>query len=113
MTTKVIKDRYALRKEINEYLDQFDYEDMHDAWQKISRDPWLFDKDTRVEESMILKLKNKCPRCGMPSQYHRDDCEYSMNQLMFRELESSDRGLIYFTMAMGELISKQKELGDK
>ena len=27
MTTKVIKDRYALRKEINEYLDQFDYED--------------------------------------------------------------------------------------
>ena len=49
----------------------------------------------------------------MPSQYHRDDCEYSMNQLMFRELESSDRGLIYFTMAMGELISKQKELGDK
>ena len=113
MTTKVIKDRYALRKEINEYLDQFDYEDMHDAWQKISRDPWLFDKDTSVEEAMILKLKNKCPRCGLPSQYHSEDCEYSMNQLMFRELESSDRGLIYFTMAMGELISKQKELGDK
>ena len=54
MTTKVIKDRYALRKEINEYLDQFDYEDMHDAWQKISRDRWLFDKDTSVEEAMIL-----------------------------------------------------------
>ena len=112
MTTKVLKDRWALRKEINDYLDRFDMEDMHDAWEKISRDPWLFDKDTTVEEAMILKLKNQCPQCGYPSQFHRDDCEYSMNQLMFRELESSDRGMIFFAMAMGELISKQKKLGD-
>ena len=37
MTTKVIKDRYALRKEINDYLDQFDYEDMHEACKRIHK----------------------------------------------------------------------------
>ena len=94
--TKVLKDRYALRKEINDYLDNFDYNDMHIEWDKISRDPWLFDSSITVEEAMILKLKNKCPQCGMDPRYHRDDCEFSMNQLMFRELESGDNSFIFY-----------------
>ena len=54
--TKVIKDRFQLRQEINNYLDRYhDTMDMHEAWAKISRDPWLFDKNTSVEEAMILK----------------------------------------------------------
>lgn len=113
MTTKVLKDRWDLRKQINDYLDQFDMVDMHDAWEKISKDPWLFDPNTTVEEAMILKLKDKCPSCGYSARYHRDDCEYSINQLMFRELESADKGMIFFTLAMGELQHKKVTLGDK
>ena len=41
--TKVLKDRYALRKEINDYPDNLDYNDMHIEWDKISCDSWLFD----------------------------------------------------------------------
>ena len=110
--TKVLKDRYALRKEINDYLDNFDYNDMHIEWDKISRDPWLFDSSITVEEAMILKLKNKCPQCGMDPRYHRDDCEFRMNQLMFRELESGDNSFIFYVHLMGELAHKKKALED-
>ena len=113
MTTKVLKDRWELRQAINNYLDKFEMEDMHDAWEKISKDPWLFDANTTVEEAMILKLKDKCPSCGYSARYHKDDCEYSINQLMFRELESADKGMIFFMTSIGELLDKKSKLGDK
>jgi len=60
---------------------------------------------------MILKLKDQCPRCGISARFHRDDCEFSMNQLMFREMESADRGIVYFESLTWELQNKMKELG--
>jgi len=34
-----------------------------------------------------------------------------MNQLMFREMESADRGIVYFESLTWELQNKMKELG--
>ena len=79
------------------------------AWEKISKDPWLYDNTVTLEEAMILKLKDNCPQCGISARFHRDDCEFSMQQLMFRELESSDRGIIYFELLNWELMRKLKD----
>ena len=106
--TKKLEDRWALKKWVNDYMDDHDGDSL--AWELISKDPWLYDPDTTTEECIILKLKDQCPQCGYSARYHRDDCEYSMSQLMFREMESADRGIVYFELATWELQKKMKEL---
>ena len=69
----------------------------------------LYDNTVTLEQAMILKLKDQCPRCGISARFHRDDCEFSMQQLMFRELESADRGIIYFELLNWELMKKLKD----
>ena len=105
--TKELKDRWALKQWVKDYLDDHDGDTI--AWEKISKDPWLYDNTVTLEEAMILKLKDKCPQCGISARFHRDDCEFSMQQLMFRELESSDRGIIYFELLNWELMRKLKD----
>ena len=105
--TKELKDRWALKQWIKDYMDDHDGDTI--AWEKISKDPWLYDNTITLEEAMILKLKDQCPRCGISARFHRDDCEFSMQQLMFRELESADRGIIYFESLTWELQKKMKQ----
>lgn len=107
MITKELKDRWALKKWIKDYMDDHDGDSL--AWEKISRDPWLYDKNVTLEEAIILKLKDRCPRCGYSAKYHKDDCEFSMQQLMFREMESADRGIVYFELLNWELMKKMKD----
>ena len=104
--TKELKERWALKKWVNDYLDDHGGDKL--AWETISKDPWLYDPNTGLEEAMLLKLKDQCPRCGISARFHRDDCEFSMNQLMFREMESADRGIVYFESLTWELQKKMK-----
>lgn len=110
MTTKTKKlmDTWELRAWVTQYLNDINGD--HVEWSRISRDPWLYDPNVTIEEAMILKLKDKCPRCGYSARYHKDDCEFSMQQLMFRELESADRGILYFNLLTEELVEKMKKL---
>ncbi len=107
--TKELKDRWEFKQWVNDYMN--DHSGDRLAWEKVSKDPWLYDRDVTLEEAMILKLKDQCPRCGISARFHRDDCEFSMNQLMFREMESADRGIVYFESLTWELQNKMKELG--
>jgi hypothetical protein len=107
--TKELKDRWILKQWVKDYLDDHDGDTI--AWEKISKDPWLYDTNVTLEEAMILKLKDQCPRCGISARFHRDDCEFSMQQLMFREMESADRGIVYFESLTWGLQNKMKGLG--
>ena len=69
--TKELKDRWALKQWIKDYMDDHDGDTI--AWEKISKDPWLYDNTITLEEAMILKLKDQCPRCGISARFHRDD----------------------------------------
>ena len=109
--TKELTNRWALKKWVNDYMDDHGGDRL--AWERVSKDPWLYDRDTTAEEAIILKLKDQCPRCGISARYHRDDCEFSMTQLMFREMESADRGIVYFESLTVELQNKLKQLGPK
>lgn len=105
--TKELKNAWEFRQWVNDYMDDHGGDRL--AWEKISKDPWLYDNTITLEEAMILKLKDQCPRCGISARFHRDDCEFSMQQLMFRELESADRGIIYFESLTWELQKKMKQ----
>ena len=48
----------------------------------IAANPWLYDETFTNEERMFWKLKNVCHKCGTDPAYHKDDCQYSMPQLM-------------------------------
>ena len=46
--TKKLKDRWALKQWIKDYLDDHDGDTI--AWEKISKDPWLYDNTVTLED---------------------------------------------------------------
>ena len=70
----------------------------HVVFEKMSKDPWIYDPIVSEDEVMYYKLKDKWPRCGMSAKHHRDDCTWSMQQLMFAELEQSDKFYFYLDL---------------
>ena len=70
----------------------------HAVFEQMSRDPWIYDPIVEEDDVMFYKLKDKCPRCGMSAKHHRDDCTWSMQQLMFAELEQSDKFYFYLDL---------------
>ena len=55
--TKELTNRWALKKWVNDYMDDHGGDRL--AWEKVSKDPWLYDRDTTAEEAIILKLKDQ------------------------------------------------------
>ena len=51
--TKELTNRWALKKWVNDYMDDHGGDRL--AWEKVSKDPWLYDRDTTAEEAKILK----------------------------------------------------------
>lgn len=48
----------------------------------ISHNPWLYDDNLDDQDRMMWKLKNICHLCHIDPTFHRDDCGYSLPQLM-------------------------------
>ncbi len=48
----------------------------------ISQNPWLYDDNLDDNDRMMWKLKNKCHLCSIDPMFHRDDCGFSIPQLM-------------------------------
>lgn len=71
---------------------------------EMSKEPWLYDHNLTHEEAMIYKLKGNCHVCGYDPHYHRDDCPWSANQLMFAELEKVDRSISIVDFAVSKII---------
>ena len=55
--TKELKDRWEFKQWVNDYMNDHGGDRL--AWEKVSKDPWLYDRDVTLEEAMILKLKDQ------------------------------------------------------
>ena len=70
---------------------------------------WLYDSDLTDEERMVWKIKDKCHVCRIPPRFHRDDCPWSHNQLMFAELELVDKTHLQIDLAIGNILKDFKK----
>lgn len=94
MTNEKVKERIeaiGINGYVKELLADHDYSELSPT--EVSRNPWLYDPLLTPEEMMFWKLKGNCHVCKISARHHRDDCCFSANQLMFRELENLDNGL--------------------
>ena len=80
----------------------------HAVFEKMSRDPWLYDPIVDEDDVLFYKLKDKCPRCGVSAKHHRDDCTWSMQQLMFAELEQGDKFYFYLDLIFQDPLVQEK-----
>ncbi len=77
--------------------------------QEMSKEPWLYDANLTKEEQMYWKLKDQCHVCRISPRFHRDDCAWSHNQLMFAELELVDKTHLQIDLAVGEILKNYKK----
>ena len=93
---------------IKEYLEDHPFKN-EVSLQEMSREPWLYDADLTDEERMVWKIKDQCHVCRTPPRYHRDDCPWSHNQLMFAELELVDKTHLQIDLAIGNILKDFKK----
>ena len=55
----------------------------------IVANPWLYDSALSEEDCMFYKIKGTCHQCGISVRFHRDDCIFSMNQLLLSSISFS------------------------
>jgi hypothetical protein len=105
-------EKTELSNKVSEYIKDF-LEDnpQHSgiSLQEMSKEPWLHDPDLTDEERMYWKIKDQCHVCRIPPRFHRDDCPWSHNQLMFAELEKVDRHHLHIDLAIGGILKNFKK----
>ena len=105
-------EKTAKSKEVSNYIREYleDHPFRNEVTlQEMSREPWLYDSDLTDEERMVWKIKDKCHVCRIPPRFHRDDCPWSHNQLMFAELELVDKTHLQIDLAIGNILKDFKK----
>ena len=85
--------KIGIHQYIKELLADHDYGEL--SPDEVSRNPWLYDPLLTDEERMFWKLKGTCHECKISVRHHRDDCCFSSNQLMYKQMDRHDQGLEY------------------